>query len=134
MSARGQYLTKDCDSLDLFVGLGPDARVEAAGLYARALPPCACREISMATYTFFRIKDDGLNPSFEIADFDRDEWALSYGKSILARASRYTAVELVKGEEQIAVLTRNGMMLREHRTAADRKVSLGSNTGMAAAP
>ena len=59
----------------------------------------------MAAYTFFRFKLADKAPSFEIADFDQDEWAVSYGRSILARAPRYTSVEVFKGEENIAVLS-----------------------------
>jgi hypothetical protein len=63
----------------------------------------------MAAYTFFRFKLSGKAPSFEIADFDPDEWAVSYGRSILARASRYTSVEVFRGEQNVAVLSPDGL-------------------------
>jgi hypothetical protein len=63
----------------------------------------------MAAYTFFRFKLNGKAPSFEIADFDQDDWAISYGRSILARAPRYTSVEVFKGEANVAVLSPDGL-------------------------
>jgi hypothetical protein len=62
----------------------------------------------VSSFTFFRIKNGTSIPSFEVAEFDKEAWAIDYGRSILTRNSRYDFCEIVEGERFVTRLARLG--------------------------
>jgi hypothetical protein len=61
----------------------------------------------MAVYTFYLHEDHDVIPSFEIALFDAVDPALAHGKRLLKERPRYKFIEITRGDDSVAKLTRD---------------------------
>jgi len=63
----------------------------------------------MTVYTFYLHETPEATPSFEIALFDAIDPALDHGKRLLKERPRYKFVEITRGDDSIATLTRGAL-------------------------